>query len=382
MKKDSKNQRKIGGKTKNQKKPEDETRINITTIVDVAHSLIPIIEKKLVEVKWKNVFLQLFFKNKLLKISTFVIACVLFFYVESQDLVESNFSIPLDMKITNDLTVANEVPSNITVYLRGAKNSLFALDVNKMHAEIVIQEDNHGEYKYRPVLKNIPEDIKILRISPQNIDITLSSVQRKLLNIEPELVGVPHPDYYLVRYSISPRRLWVTGPNEILDDTTSLKTEPISIEGQRSNKEIKVKLNRSTHPLINVDAKREFSIFLYLRSRFLKERYTENLEIKASLENQDLYIENRDLLVVTNLEYELLSEYAENFEPQEEFSFYLNTSEITGPGEYQLPVVFEKIRKARVKTYSPVTLPIVVRSLTAGDKQPVLQGSSNPSSPK
>ncbi|BBM89054.1 hypothetical protein COTS27_00742 [Spirochaetota bacterium] len=356
--------------------PNEDAEVNeIQTLIDLIKNILPVVSKRIREIDWREFSISIIRDHKVAKLFSILASLFIFFYMKGQDITEKNLLIPLNIVKNQDLSIANKIPDDITVFVSGTKDVLLNLDVNRMYAEIDITTDGEGTYVYKPILKGFTDNIQVLRTSPTEIEVTISALERKLIEVIPELIGAPHPDYYLVRYSVKPRRLWVTGPNEILSDVTTIQTEPISIENIKSNKEINVLLNKSVHPLINVDRTKQFSVFLYLRSKFVTETIEGTFLVETGLPKGILYTLDRPS--VRKISFEVLEDFVEDFDAYESFSFFVRTDNIKAPGQYKLDIEVEAITGIRFKNFFPKTTVLEVRS----SARSIIKESSAPTTP-
>ncbi len=344
----------------------------VQNLLELVKVSLPILRERVRTLNWRRTGKQFFTANRWTKLFSIVASLFIFFYMKSQDITETNVLIPLNVLANPQLSVSSDVPKNITVFLSGTKDALLSLDENQLTAELDLRAEDEGDVRYKPILRGVPQNVQVLRSSPDVVNVTLSVLNRKLVDLAPQLIGEPHADFYVARVSVKPRRLWISGPQEILTDITSLQTEPIAIENLQANKELTVFLNKSLHPLIQVDRERVISVFLYLRSRFLSETIEGSFPVETGLPRAGLF--TQQVITVTNINFEILEEIAENFDPYENFSFLLRTENIADPGNYALEIFVEPVRGVRIKSFSPRRFSLRVQN-TADNSTPLLESS-------
>jgi uncharacterized protein (TIGR00159 family) len=75
----------------------------------------------------------------------------------------------------------------------------------------------------------LPSGVMIARIKPASIRITLEKKVRKLVRVEPRVVGTPGGPLYLKKYRAVPSLVMIEGPDSVLSRLETVRTEEIRL---------------------------------------------------------------------------------------------------------------------------------------------------------
>lgn len=309
-------------------------------------------------------FLEDFFKKNLsIKFLSLLFAVVFSFYVSLQDVSERRMVIPLEIVTAENMAIANEIPKQVAVYISGNKNALGNLDINYVKAIVDVKERRAGSYRHRPLIRGLADNLHIARIVPEEIPITISPLERKLVEVSPEFFGNPARNYQLEGYEIRPNKLFISGPKEIIEELTSLKTEPINLTSINSDKEIEVSLSRTVHPSINVDREKRFNIRLSVKTKKVEHSLQGLFPITWNLTNKNLFIP--ETYYVTNVKLLVDSDYSDFFNPEKDVNFFFETTEVDGEGEFSLGVGVLSKPSVEVTSFEPNLIVVDVTNRSA-----------------
>jgi len=148
---------------------------------------------------------------------------------------ERSYHIPLSIvNIPSRSLIASSLPPSVDVRLRGPFTALRQLEPDKLEAVLDLKEAERGERVYRltPDDVNVPPDVEVISIAPQEIHFVLDTVEEKVLPVAPAVEGQPAPGMRVVAVRAEPASARVTGPAGLLARMTSVPTVPISVEGR------------------------------------------------------------------------------------------------------------------------------------------------------
>ena len=77
---------------------------------------------------------------------------------------------------------------------------------------------------------SLPPGVSLRSVEPPVVNVTLDVVIRKDLPVQVDWVGKMPQDRILTQVKVSPERIQVTGPKEILDNMTTLYTEKVPVD--------------------------------------------------------------------------------------------------------------------------------------------------------
>ncbi len=312
-----------------------------TNLFKIISFLIKKLLRDLGDTNWKVFFKKVFTHDIKTKSIILFFSLFFFYYVNLQNVQEKTLFIPLRIEKPEELTLINDVPESINISIRGTRDNIVNLDINKVFALIDIASNKEeGNLVGYPIIRGLPENIVVEGISPSEINLELSSLHRKMIRVEAELTGRISRNYFINDIRVSPRRVEVLAPLDILGDLTTLKTEPIDISGLKSDKEFQVALNKNTHPSIEVEGVDEFTVNLYIQERLQEKSQQGNYPISINLPEY----------LILDQEYfaeRIIYRQASGKKPPSFLDYpnllFVDTADVVNPGDYTLEIKFNNI---------------------------------------
>jgi len=181
-------------------------------------------------------------KNLGLKLVALLLACVVWFIVSAprreevrERIVTASLSlvgVPSYLVITTP-----DIPSSVSVRVRGRKSDLRALVSQSLEASADLSAINQGgevEITLRPRNINVPDEIEIVSISPNKVRFRVEQLRQRAVSIRPFLVGDPPAGYIVGEASAEPALALVSGPASAILKLTEVATERIIMTGRTS----------------------------------------------------------------------------------------------------------------------------------------------------
>lgn len=191
-------------------------------------------------------------KNIWLKISSFILAVALWFFVILSGRSGIFMDIPLMyIRVPQGFEVV-DFPKTVNVNIEGQERLLKNLKHNEINAVIDLSNAKAGRSFYTLTNENIklPKTLEVTSIEPQTISFTIEKQLKKTVSVQPAIVGVPERGFVIVDIKVVPERIDIEGPGNIISKIYNVKTEPIDITGLNNNLQYKAKIN-----LINTNTK-------------------------------------------------------------------------------------------------------------------------------
>jgi YbbR domain-containing protein len=140
-----------------------------------------------------------------------------------------------------------EFPKLISVTIEGQEQLLKYLKPNEVNAVLDISEAKAGRSFYTLSRDNIklPKSFLVKGIDPETISLTIEIQLKKVVSVKPHIVGVPEKGYKIVEIKVNPETVTVEGPKSAIAKIDIIKTEPIDINGIKSDLIYKANLNLS-----------------------------------------------------------------------------------------------------------------------------------------
>jgi len=184
-------------------------------------------------------------KDWVLHIVSLGLAILLWSFVGGEDIVNKNIMVPVEViNLPGDLTISNNFKKELEVTINGPRS--LVLDLGK--GEISRQIDLGHAAPGTMVLENsndtvtVPRGVKVLRVQPKNIILSLDKIIQKQLRVNPVTSGVLAANYLLKDIRMEPSSISITGPQSVLSQFDVLRTKIIDIQGLAKSTEIQVPL--------------------------------------------------------------------------------------------------------------------------------------------
>ncbi len=174
-----------------------------------------------------------------LKLISLLLAIGFWFYVVGEESIEITKTIPLEIRVPNEkLSVVKSSTAFLEVTLQSPRHLFSALSSSSISARHKIEGvQKAGDYSFNVGANDfsIPTpEIRIVKILPSFVTVTLDEVIVKKLSIEVDFVGEPAYGYRVDRETIEldPNAVLVEGPKTALEKMDTIKTEPVQLVGR------------------------------------------------------------------------------------------------------------------------------------------------------
>lgn len=186
--------------------------------------------------------------RRLFKIVAVFFSLTIWFYVLNSEPYELDKDVPLRFLTPNGLAVANLTPPVVTVKLKGARafmQNLFASD-EKIYLNL--QDPKYSGLTDFEVPINasdipVPFGVEVLEINPQLISVRLEREISKEVPVRLQLTGELPAELRLIKQELSPQKIMISGPVEVMRRISSLRTTPVSQSGLEGDGEMRLGLN-------------------------------------------------------------------------------------------------------------------------------------------
>jgi len=179
-------------------------------------------------------------QNKGVKVVALILAIGLWYYAIGEEGIEITRTVPLEIEVKNDHISMLKVSANhVKVTLiapRGQVANLASEGIKVVH-EIGPGVGSAGDYSFRlqPGEIKLPSPyIRVLKIEPEVIQVTLDELIVKKLEVKPDFTGEPAFGYKLqeAEVQLNPNAIMIEGPKAQLEALDFVKTEPVDLVGR------------------------------------------------------------------------------------------------------------------------------------------------------
>ncbi len=275
-----------------------------------------------------------------IKIFSFLLALILFWFYRISNLDERFFSVPLELVMNNSFIPAGDYPSHVTVTIRGASEEIFAVQEEDIRATANFSS-HQAEGSFREPIEVIRKGSALdsnggweIRIDPGDVVIRQEEKLTKTLPVDPSLTGFPGIGYEMSQYFVSPSSVTVVGPRSEVEPLESLSTEVIDISGKYEDF---TAMSRLVYPSSLVYFPGGDVVeFRGVITESLLVKTIANLDLSLLSLNSSLTVRGilprgRVTIQGNQAQIEALA--------REEILLYADCGRITGPGTYTIPVL-------------------------------------------
>lgn len=179
-------------------------------------------------------------RNWSLKLISFILAIGLWYYAVGEEGIQVTRLVPLQLEVKNpQMSILKTSARAVQVTFMAPRALVSEITSQDIQAVHVISSDINkaGDYSFRLEEKEIQvknPQIRILRIEPETLQVTLDELIVKKMEIKPDFIGDPAFGYKLKTEEIqlNPNAVLVEGPKGKLEKLDGIRSEKISLVGR------------------------------------------------------------------------------------------------------------------------------------------------------
>lgn len=193
-------------------------------------------------------------KDWFMKLISLLFAVFLWYFVSSEDRVDMNVQIPVEIvNLPRDLIVANQYKNMLDVTVSGPRGLIRKISAN-ISRSIDLSKATPGNavIANEPDSIPVPRGINVLRINPTHITLVLDRMIKKDLPVKVVTQGKLPEEFELVGITMQPEHMEVSGPQDVLVRETVMPTTPIDLSEVTSStsKQVALDLRQEVADLI------------------------------------------------------------------------------------------------------------------------------------
>lgn len=203
-----------------------------------------------------------FLENTALKFLALLITGVLWLSVASRPMSQLTLrDVPIEFPNLPDnlaLTISKDDPLTARVYLNGPRDVLDTLRTGDLVAYADLQGVEPG-VRVIPLRiddTRLPASVKVPRIDPQNIRVTVEPVIEKEVPVSPRFEGQPPEGFQILGTTIIPMSVRIAGVASAVSKITEISTETVSLSDKTEPFSRTVKLDLDS-PNVTLSNKRD-----------------------------------------------------------------------------------------------------------------------------
>ena len=271
------------------------------------------------------------------KVTSLVVAILLFAFHRMGDMQERFFSVPLQLNGSSNLVPSKPYPRNIRVILRGDANAIYYVAENDIEAYLDLAGyDEPGIYKV-PVQINkkgtaFETESPEIVVDPAEITLELDTRMSKQLSISPRFQGYIESGYEMISHTLNPNQVIIDGPAKLMGGISELSTELIDLRSRNSDFSVRVHIV-NPNPLFSLrgDGTAEFTGFI---RELIMVKQLESLPVKIRGLSGELQARVNPSFASVRIHG--IQKQMDLLDEQQILT--VDCSALTGPGVYELPL--------------------------------------------
>jgi YbbR domain-containing protein len=180
-----------------------------------------------------------FLHNIAYKISALILACLFWYIVQGEEILEVNRRIQVKIKVPDDLAIKGPDIRFKDSTIRGSRAALGDFTSKYLEAVVTVPEGKTGQIRYRIDKEFLvhPFDNRLkLTVHDPYLSIYVDKKESKKVNIREYLKGVPADGFIIEKSIIKPKSIDITGLRSEIAKIDEILTEPIDVEGLSTTK--------------------------------------------------------------------------------------------------------------------------------------------------
>jgi YbbR domain-containing protein len=177
---------------------------------------------------------HLIFDHFLLKVTSLIIAVLMWYGVARDPVAEISFHIPVEFsRPPEGLDYISDVIPQAQVRLRGPARVLRELAPEHVHATIDLRGAIPGEHTYdlSPGQIQVPHDVEVMQVTPSRLRLTFDHHEVRQVPVQPRVVGALPPGYRIQSVVSNPATITITGPARHVNSVEYALTDAVDATG-------------------------------------------------------------------------------------------------------------------------------------------------------
>jgi len=148
-------------------------------------------------------------------------------------------SIPLNLRVSNDIEVTNSPVQEVDLVITGDKRKIDQLNPRDLVISLDLTDVLAGERTVQIALENVsdqlPTGVRLEEIQPNKIAVKLEAVEERDVAVRAETEGAVGENFEIYSQTVSPNNVRVRGPASFVKSLDFISTEKINLEDRREN---------------------------------------------------------------------------------------------------------------------------------------------------
>ena len=174
--------------------------------------------------------------NLPLKLMSLAFAVLLWLLIAGERTSEMGMSVPVELQnFPRELELTGEPVNAVEVRLRASPGMIQRIVPGEVSAQVNLVGFGEGEHIVHLTEDSIrmPFGVKVVKISPAVLTFRLERTLRKMVPVQPRLLGRPAEGFEVAEVTSEPAEVRLEGPTSRMDEVESAFTEPVSVDAAR-----------------------------------------------------------------------------------------------------------------------------------------------------
>ena len=177
-------------------------------------------------------------ESTVLKVVSLLVAMILWVLVLSGRNFQTSKALTLRIIPPPNQVLSNTIPYYVHFHFRGPKVILKGLEKRLDYVNVDLSNYQEGEHRitfHEEMLGQLPVGVAVTSIEPSSIRVKLEPLHERVLKVDPHIIGEPAEGYRLARIELQPEKVVIRGAASRLASLTTVRTEPIRIDGLKTS---------------------------------------------------------------------------------------------------------------------------------------------------
>jgi YbbR domain-containing protein len=168
-----------------------------------------------------------------LKLLALALAFAVWVSITGENDVVRDFPVPLEIRLPDDLTLAAEAPTSVTLRLRAPETSMRRMDPLGLGVRVLVERGISGQRDITITEDNVtgvPRGVELDFITPNRLRLDVEQLIRRLIPVEATFAGEPPDGYAFYAAQVVPDSVTVEGPVSAVEGLELLRTPTVRID--------------------------------------------------------------------------------------------------------------------------------------------------------
>lgn len=274
------------------------------------------------------------------KILCLVVAIFLYIFHQTSLIDKKNFVVPLVVEENGIVMHVQQIPSSITISVKANSDDISNIHASDFKAKIDLSDIVEDGVFDVPVNIDISDSVKQLetleiKVKPSDrMSVKVEQKIAKFIPLEASISGEPAHGYKVESVILDPSTVCVVGPGSIVNNIKTIPTDKVTVNNAEVNFATETKY-LAINKLISVQDKGPYTATVVISAQETKKIFND-VPVLPSLLAENLMIDGNIASVSVTLSgtIPVLEDY---YIPKSAVA--VDLSNITEPGEYELPLI-------------------------------------------